>query len=244
VIRLVALDAAGTLIHLREPVGETYGRVAAAHGARAPVPAWRLEDAFRRVHEAAPPMVFAGEPAARVAERERCWWRERVREVFRAADQSVRFGDFDAFFAALFAHYARADAWQPAPGAARALAELRAAGRRTAVLSNFDHRLAAILAGLGLAGFEAVLCPADLGAAKPDPDFFALAAARLDVEPSEAVYVGDDPALDLVPARGAGWRTIDARSLATLGALPQRVTGLEAEGAAAVSAAAAKEDSG
>jgi putative hydrolase of the HAD superfamily len=171
-------------------------------------------------------MVFPG--ADDVAAREREWWRALVRRVFRAADQMAPFADFESFFAELFAHFAAPAAWRAAPDAAAALAALRAAGHRLAVASNFDHRLPAILAGLGLAPlFEAVLLPADLGAAKPDPAFFAAVAARLAVEPPAAVYVGDDPGQDLAPARAAGWRAIDVGSLATLRALPDRIRALE-----------------
>jgi putative hydrolase of the HAD superfamily len=223
-IRLVGLDAAGTLIRVAEPVGDTYARLARAHGVA--VPPWRLEDAFRRVLASAPSMLFPEAAPDALAARERDWWRERVRAVFRAADQMVHFADFEAFFDALFAHYARPEAWCPVPGAADALRALRPA-RRVAVLSNFDHRLEAILAGLGLDALDAVLRPSDLGTAKPDPRFFTRAAARLGAAPHEAVYVGDDPEQDLAPARRAGWRAIDATSLATLGELPGRIGALE-----------------
>jgi putative hydrolase of the HAD superfamily len=225
-IRVVALDAVGTLIRPLEPVGETYARLARAHGAA--LPAWRLDDAFRRVLRAAPPMAFPGEPPARIAALERRWWREVVRATFKAADQDARPLDFERLFEALFAHYARAEAWQAAAGAAGALRALAAAGRRTAVLSNFDQRLPALLAGLGLE-VARVLTPGQLGAAKPDPRFFAAAAARLEVEAAQAVYVGDDPEQDVAAARRAGWRAIDAATLATLAALPERIAALERE---------------
>lgn len=222
----MVFDAAGTLIRPAEPVGETYARLARAHGVD--VPAWRLDDAFRRVLAGAPPMVFPDATPAEVPARERAWWRAVVRAVFRAADQMQAFADFEACFAALFAHYARPAAWRAAPGAHDALRALRAEGRRLAVASNFDGRLPALLAGLGLdAHLEAVWLPAALGAAKPDPAFFAAVAARLAVAPAAAVYVGDDPAQDLVPARRAGWRAIDAGALATLGALPAEIRALE-----------------
>lgn len=192
------------------------------------VPAWRLEDAFRRVLAGAPPMLFPGAAPAEVAALERRWWREVVRAVFRAADQMQRFPDFEGFFAALFGYYAEPAAWRATPGARAALAALRAGGRRVAVASNFDQRLPALLAGLGLdAALEAVLLPSTLGAAKPDPAFFAAVAARLAVAPAAAAYVGDDPAQDLEPARSAGWRAIDAGALATLAALPDQIRALE-----------------
>jgi len=172
-------------------------------------------------------MVFPGPDAAA---RERGWWREVVRATFRAADQMQPLADFEAAFAELFDHYARAAAWQAAAGAAEALRALRAEGRRVAVASNFDGRLPGVLAGLGLVdALDAVLGPAALGAAKPDPAFFAAAAARLAVAPAAALYVGDDPVQDLAAARAAGWRAVDAGALATLAALPDHVRALETE---------------
>jgi putative hydrolase of the HAD superfamily len=225
-IEAVVFDAAGTLIRPREPVGDTYARVARAHGVE--IPAWRLDDAFRRVLASAPPMVFPGVPAKEIGARERAWWRDVVRAVFRSADQMQRFGDFELCFAELFAHYAEPAAWQAVPGARAALDALRAEGRRLAVASNFDQRLPALLAGLGLApGLEGVLLPSALGAAKPDPAFFAAVAARLGVAPAAAAYVGDDPEQDVAAARRAGFRAIDASALANLGALPDRIRALE-----------------
>ena len=221
-LRAVLLDAAGTLIHLREPVGESYARIAREHGVD--VPGWRVDDAFRRVLRAAPPMLAADDDG------ERAWWRDIVRATFRAADQMQHFADFDACFAALFGHFARSDAWRVADDAPAALETLRRAGRRVAVASNFDHRLPALLAGLGLArDLDLVWLPRDAGVAKPDPRFFLAACERLAVAPAEAVAVGDDPELDLETARRAGLRAIDVASLASLGALPAQIDALERE---------------
>ena len=221
-LRAVLLDAAGTLIHLREPVGETYARIASEHGVE--VPGWRVDDAFHRVLRGARPMLAADDAG------ERAWWRDLVRATFRAADQMQRFGDFEACFDALFAHFAQPESWRTAPDAQAVLATLRRAGRRVAIASNFDHRLPALLAGLGLArDLDLVWLPRDAGVAKPDPRFFVAACERLGVTPAEAVAVGDDPALDLEPARRAGLCAIDVASLASLGALPARIDALERE---------------
>jgi putative hydrolase of the HAD superfamily len=166
-LRAVLLDAAGTLIHPSEAVGETYARIAREHGVD--VPAWRVDDAFRRVLRSAPPMIVADDAG------ERAWWRDLVRATFRAADQMQRFADFEACFDALFAHFARPEAWRAAPGAHAALATLRRAGRCVAVASNFDSRLPAILAGLDLArDLDLIWLPRDAGVAKPDPAFLPL----------------------------------------------------------------------
>jgi len=225
-LRGVLLDAVGTLIELREPVGESYARAARDFGVD--VPGWRLDDAFRRVLARAPAMAFPGASPERIGDLERAWWRDVVRATFRAADQMARFADFEGFFDALFSRFARPEVWRGRPGAREALARLEADRRLVAVLSNFDHRLPAILAGLELA-VGPVLLPGELGAAKPDPRCFAAALARLGLTPAESVYVGDDPASDLAAARRAGLRAIDVASLATLAELPRRIADLERE---------------
>ena len=223
------LDAVGTLIALREPVGESYARIAAAHGVR--IGAWRLEEAFRRVHTAAPPLAFPDASSAEVPARERAAWRELARRTFLSADSAQRFDDFDACFDALWRHFAAPEAWALRDGAAAALAVLRASGRRAAVVSNFDHRLPPILAGLGVANLlDAVVLPGDAGAAKPDPRIFRCALARLGAAPGEAAFVGDDRERDLEAARALGLRAIDVASLATLEEIPDRIEALEGGG--------------
>ena len=139
-------DAVGTLLRLREPVGATYARLAAEHGAR--VPAGRLEEAFARCRAAAGPVGYApGQALAEAAALERGWWRRLVDDTFRAADGAAVPRPFDAFFERLFAHYGTAAAWELAPGAEACLRELRARGVATAVVSNFDLRLPGRAAG-------------------------------------------------------------------------------------------------
>jgi putative hydrolase of the HAD superfamily len=218
--RAVLLDAVGTLVLPREPIGETYARLAREHGVDLPV--WRIEDAFRRVLAGAPPLT------ARDDAGDRAWWRSVVRATFRAADQTARFDDFERFFAALFAYFAAPAAWRAAPEAAAALDALRASGRRIAVASNFDARLGPILVGLGLAPLvDLVWLPRDAGTAKPDPRFFTGACARLGVSPGAAVAVGDDPEQDLAASRRAGLAAIDVGSLASLRELRDRIDALE-----------------
>jgi len=225
-VRAAPREAAGTLIRPREPVGETYARVARAHGVD--LPGWRLDEAFRRVLAGAPPMVFPGEAPEAMRRKERAWWREVVRRTFKAADQTARPDDFEALFDALFARFATADAWTAAPGAAHALAKLRAEGRRLAVASNFDHRLEGILQDLDLlAFFELVWTPAEAGAAKPDPAFFRGALARLGAAAAHAAHVGDDAEQDAAAARRAGLRTVVVDPAATLRDLPARIRALE-----------------
>ncbi len=221
-LRAVLFDAAGTLIETARPVGDVYAELAAAHGV-ALSPA-RLADAFRRILAQAPPRVFPEAPRDQIGALERGWWRGVVRSTFLAADGTARFRDFEGFFADLFAHYAAAAAWRVRPGARQALLRLRALGAATGIVSNFDGRLPAILAGLGLAELlDVVMLPGDARVAKPDPLIFTLALARLGVPAPDAVYIGDDHAGDSEGARAAGLLAIDATALATLASLPERL---------------------
>ncbi|MDJ0851301.1 MAG: HAD-IA family hydrolase [Myxococcota bacterium] len=217
-IRAVLFDATGTLIDLRESVGDVYSRAARDHGAI--ISAWRLDDAFRRVLAQAPPMVFPEAPPAERPALERAWWRQVVRATFLAADSSRRVADFEGCFAWLWARFSSAEAWQARAGARTLLERLEARGLKRAVVSNFDARLPAILRGLGLADLlDAVVLPAEAAAAKPHPAIFALALEKLGVAPAEAIFVGDDATRDLAGARDAGLAAVDVASLATLEAL-------------------------
>ncbi len=151
-----------------------------------------------------------------------------MRETFLAADGTARFRDFDAYFAALWEHFARGAAWRLRPDAEPALAALRAEGRRLAIVSNFDQRLPPILRELGVhAHFEQIVLPVDCGAAKPARAIFDACLARLGVVASACVYVGDHGRLDVEAAEAAGLAAIDVAELATLAALPARLATME-----------------
>jgi putative hydrolase of the HAD superfamily len=217
-LQAVLFDAAGTLVHLREPVGITYARFAADCGVE--VDARQLDRAFRTCFRSMQPMVFPNIPHGRIEQREYNWWRELVAGVFSTVEPARRFDDFDAYFDLLFRHFASAEAWRAAPRALETLSALRSLGKKTGIVSNFDLRLHGILAGLGLNSLlDVVVLPADAGAAKPDPRIFALALRRLQVTSQGTLYVGDDAEDDIAGARRAGLTAIDVASLSPLTAV-------------------------
>jgi putative hydrolase of the HAD superfamily len=223
----VLFDAAGTLIELRETVGTTYARVAREHGVD--LPAWRLDDAFRRIFPQAPPLVFPEAAGAEIDACERRWWRAVVRSTFLAADSTASFNDFDGFFDALYTEFSRPESWCPRRGCHAMLAELRRRGIALGVVSNFDRRLHALFAGLELASLvDAIILPSDAGAEKPAPEIFEFALSRLGAAASASVFVGDSDAEDLRGARALGMRTIDVTSLANFDDFPDRLDQLAA----------------
>ena len=198
--RAVLLDAAGTLIDVAGPLGDTYSGLAREFGGD--LDPETLTTGFRIAFADTPPMAFPGLTGANLDRAERDWWRAVVDRVTRAAGGVPA---FDAYFDRLYAHYASAPAWRVYPEVPEVLQALRERGLRLAVVSNFDTRLPPLLDALGLATFfDAVVCSGEAGAAKPDGAIFARALAALGVEASEALHVGDSREADYEGARAAG----------------------------------------
>jgi len=201
----ITFDAAGTLFAPAEPVGATYAARAARHGLH--LSADDVARGFAAAFAAAPPLAFPqATSTADLADRERAWWAAIVRAALAPGSPA---GAVDAAFAELYAHYARPDAWRIFPDVRPTLETLRARGVRLAVVSNFDGRLPALIAGLGLAPcFDAVVYSSRAGAAKPAPAIFHAALAEMSASPADALHVGDSVAADVHGARAAGLAAI------------------------------------
>jgi putative hydrolase of the HAD superfamily len=130
------------------------------------------------------------------------------RRMFELAGARGEPGALDAAATYLWDRHLERNLWSRLlPGVVPALAALRRAELRLAVISNSEGTIAALLAELGLTGqFDAVLDSWVEGVSKPDPRIFALALERLGVAPADAIMVGDSPAADIAGAKAAGVR--------------------------------------
>lgn len=80
---------------------------------------------------------------------------------------------------------------------------------RLGLISNFYGNAAVLCDEAGLAeSLEVILDSMRIGVGKPDPEIFRIALRRLDVEPAEAVFIGDSFERDIMPARQLGMQTI------------------------------------
>ncbi|ADB61069.1 HAD-superfamily hydrolase, subfamily IA, variant 1 [Haloterrigena turkmenica DSM 5511] len=102
-----------------------------------------------------------------------------------------------------------ADALEPLPGVESMLADLRGE-YRVGLLTNGPVRAQRDkLATLGWEdAFDAALVTGELEAGKPDPRAFEAIAAELNVDPRDAVYVGDEVEADVSGATDAGMDAI------------------------------------
>lgn len=203
-IKAITFDAAGTLIRVADPVGETYARIARNLGANLSPAA--LDAAFRDVFPVMPAMAFPHVDEAGLPGAERAWWRELVERVVRHAGGVA---EFETYFDALFSHYADGAAWRAYPEARRVLKRLRARGLRIGVVSNFDSRLLPILRELGIEELvDAVTYSTGCGAAKPDKRIFHRALHVLGATPETALHIGDSLHADYHGASAAGMAAV------------------------------------
>ena len=104
----------------------------------------------------------------------------------------------------LAAQYAP-DSWELYPDVRPTVSELRTAGLRLGIVSDWGSNLLPIIEGLGLAPeLDFVLASGAVGLSKRDPDFFRLAMELVGVAAGEALMVGDTHRADVEGARSAG----------------------------------------
>lgn len=155
----------------------------------------------------------------------------------------------EATFAALLARknatylaaIERLDARAILPGAERLIADARRRGLAVAVASS-SRNAVRIVERLGLAGaFDAVVGGDDVARAKPAPDVFLVAAARLGADPSACLVV-EDAAAGIEAAHAAGMRCLGVGPADRVGAADVRVDRMVDVDLAAVLAAIGRDD--
>jgi len=197
----IFFDAVGTLFGVRDSVGHAYARIAAEFGVMAPPD--RLNQAFFQAFGTAPPMAFPGCSPSELVPKETAWWRAIALDTFATVGVLDRFADFEAFWQRLYAYFAMAEPWEVYADTRPVLDYWRKQGVTLGVISNFDSRLLPVLDALALRSyFDVVVYSTAVGAAKPDPQVFAVALGHF---PAGACWhVGDSYTADVVGAQGAG----------------------------------------
>jgi putative hydrolase of the HAD superfamily len=197
--RAVFFDAVGTVLHPTPGAPVVYARVAAKYG----LPAGPA-DVLARFREAYLREEEADERAGWVTseEREVARWRAIVRGTLPGAP--------DECFEHLYRHFARPDAWTVPADAAEVFDALADRGLVLGLASNYDERLASVLAGRPelspLAG--RVVVSSRVGVRKPGHGFFRRVADVAGCRPGEVVLVGDDLENDFLGATAAGMAAV------------------------------------
>ena len=99
--------------------------------------------------------------------------------------------------------------FRPLPGAGALLRELRARGLKVGVLTNYLREVQLeVLEAVGLLSLVDSLVTVSEAPPKPHPASYAAICAALNVDPSEAVMVGDNWHNDVAGAAAAGLRAV------------------------------------
>ncbi len=185
-VKALFVDAAGTLLRTREPVGVTYARFARARGhASDPV---AVQHRFRDAMRAAPDRQQGDG---------RAYWRPVVAHAIGVEDEPL--------FEDLYQWYAHPKAWWIDDEALRTLGRIARQGVRLGIISNWDRRLRTLYERFALERmFSVLICSAEVGVEKPDPLIFTIACRTAGVSPRQAIHIGDDPDKDVAGANRAG----------------------------------------
>jgi len=198
-LRAVLFDVGETLVHPAPSFPELFSVVVAAEGhARSPGAVIDASRAvFHRFSEAARDVeLWTTSP-----ERSARFWKSVYERMLGELDIPDDGRLADVLYATFTdpANYELFDDVEPA------LDELEAAGLVLAIVSNFEAWLEDLLGRLGVRDrFGVRVISGREGVEKPDLRIFELALERLSIEATDAMYVGDNPEFDVVPAATLG----------------------------------------
>ena len=126
----------------------------------------------------------------------------------------------DRLLASVIADTRRQVRWRP--GVLALLAEMKAAGLPTALVTMSYRKLAGMVAELLPAGsFDALVCGDEVRNGKPDPEPYLLAAARLGVPPAECLAIEDSPS-GVASAEAAGCLVVAVPNQVPVATAPTR----------------------
>lgn len=109
----------------------------------------------------------------------------------------------------IYTRFTRYEAYRLFPDALPALEKLKQAGLHVGLISNFEEWLEGMLIEWEIAHlFDSLLISGKEGIEKPDAKIFEAALRRAAVRPDEAIYVGDNPQIDVVGASAVGMEPV------------------------------------
>ena len=197
-IRLLTVDAAGTLVRPWPSVGAVYGRTAREHGIE--VSDEEVDTEFYKTFGRLQTCKQTNEGE------ESEFWRQVVTQTFRpfAGNKNL-----DPLFEELWNLFAKGECWKLAEKAELTLNTLRERGYELAVLSNNDTRLRSVLADLKIdQAFDHLFISSEMGCEKPELEIFRKVEQTMDRKPNEILHLGDSHSRDFLGARKAGWSAL------------------------------------
>ncbi|PZM88692.1 MAG: haloacid dehalogenase [Actinobacteria bacterium] len=217
----VLFDFHGTLAQVEDPVTWVLAAAAECGATLDRVRATVLADRLVTAGRAGGPLPARIPPHLAEVWAERDLDERAHRAAYTGLAATVDTG-IDGLPEALYERLLRPEGWLLYPETADTLRALRAAGVRTAVVSNIGFDIRPLFAAWQLDELvDAFVLSYEVGRCKPDPAIFMRACGTLGVDPERALMVGDTPA-------DAGAVRIGCRALVLPAADPGKPNGLGA----------------
>ena len=211
---VVLFDAGETLLHPEPSFPELIVKLLRDRGLEVShdEPEW-IDTALSSVFRAMDDLVVNRQQFSTSAERSRAFWTAiytRLLAMLGVDDPDTSHATY------LYDEFTRPEHYVLFPDAMPALRELAASGYALGIVSNFEDWLGTLLERLGVMSLMSVVVVSGTeGIEKPDAEIFRRALSRIGSTADRAVYVGDNPAIDVRPALelGMGAVLVDRRGV-------------------------------
>jgi len=204
-IQLALFDLAGTFIKPDPPVEIQYENAAKEILPAEFIPPRRtIRERFRVAFESTGP--YDDELRYGTSHTEAYFfWKRILQSVFPTADDQ----SMVELVNRLYDQFERAESWSVMSGAEPVLGRLRENPVTTALVTNWDLRCRSLVSNLSLDHyFDRLFISSEVGAEKPDPEFFGHVLKETGVTPEHTLMVGNKPSVDLEPADNLGMYTL------------------------------------
>lgn len=163
-------------------------------------PAW-IERTLGTVYRAMDDLVVNREQFSTSTARSRAFWEA----IYARLLSELRVDDDGMLATYLYDEFTNIEHYALFPDVLPALRELAATGYTLGIVSNFEEWLTLLLERLGVLQLMSVVVVSGReGIEKPDTEIFRRALDRLTAPAERAVYVGDNPRIDVAPALSLG----------------------------------------
>ncbi|KZT65942.1 HAD-superfamily hydrolase [Daedalea quercina L-15889] len=205
-IRAVLFDALFTIVAPRQPIYVQYSQTFEPYlGVLDPDMLKKsFKSALRQVQKEKPAYESGAEG----------WWGEVIKRTALGAGADPRAVErsLDEIAPWLLHRFSSREGYKLFDDSIPTLQRLRSANIRTGLISNTDARMRAVLDDLDATRhLDTILLSSEEGIEKPAREMFLRACARLGIQPSEAVHVGDELPADYYGAKESGLEALLVR---------------------------------
>lgn len=206
-LKLVTFDITDTLLSLKVPVGHHYAKIGALYGIDASPE--KLTENFKSSFKKLS-LDYPNFGEGNIGWQE--WWKKLVFRTFQSSlsEQPLSQNTANKISDKMIEDFKTDECWKLADGTEKLLKKLVSKNLTLGVISNYDPRLIEILRNLRInTYFKFVLTSYECKCEKPSYKIFQNAENIMPgVKKSEILHVGDNPEMDFMGAKKAGWKAL------------------------------------